>query len=115
MDPVHANACDIAALETHAFAPCWVPAFQVPVTRAVAERVPEPARSEKIQRFVIVTIFAGRRIARQPSVLRTVVRPDVGLSMGSFGQGSPTPVFGEPQVQRRSSNPEAPSSLCQVS
>jgi hypothetical protein len=29
------------------FAPCWVPASQVPVTRAVAERVPVPARSEK--------------------------------------------------------------------
>src|ERR1700731_3562024 len=94
MDPVHANASDIAALETHAFAPCWVPAFQVPVTRAVAERVPEPARSEKIQRFLIVTIFAGRRIARQPSALRTVVRPDVRLSVGQLVKAGPPPYFG---------------------
>src|SRR5690349_10575718 len=69
----------------------------------------------KIKCFLIVTIFVGRRIARQPSALRTVVRPDVRLSIGSVRQGRPATVFREPQVQRRSSNPEAPSSLCQVS
>jgi hypothetical protein len=47
MDPEHASASDIAALETHAFRPCWVPASRVPVTPAVAERVPESVRSEK--------------------------------------------------------------------
>ena len=47
MDPEHANASDIAALETHAFGPCGVPAPRVPVTPAVAGRVPEPVRSEK--------------------------------------------------------------------
>jgi hypothetical protein len=37
------------------------------------------------------------------------------LSIGSARQGRPPTVFCEPQVQRRSSDPEAPSSLCQVS
>jgi hypothetical protein len=37
------------------------------------------------------------------------------LSIGSARQGRPATVFCEPQVQRRSSDPEAPSSLCQVS
>jgi hypothetical protein len=36
------------------------------------------------------------------------------LSIGSARQGRPVTVFREPQVQRRSSNPEAPSSLCQA-
>jgi hypothetical protein len=37
------------------------------------------------------------------------------LSIGSARQGWPATVFREPQVQRRSSDPEAPSGLCQVS
>ena len=95
--------------------PCRVPASRMPVTPAVAERVPESVRSGKIKCFLIVTMFVGHRIARQPSALRTVVRPDVRLSIGSVRQGRPTTVFREPQVQRRARDPEAPSSLCQVS
>src|ERR1700738_5246451 len=47
----------------------------------------------KIKRFSIVTIFVGLRIARQPSALRTVVRPDVRLSIGSARQGRPARGF----------------------
>ena len=42
--------------------PCGVPAPRMPVTPAVAGRVPELVRSEKIKRFLIVTIFVGRRM-----------------------------------------------------
>jgi hypothetical protein len=47
-DPVQANVSDIAALEAHAFLPCGVPAPRMPVAPAVAGRVPESVRSEKL-------------------------------------------------------------------
>ena len=47
----------------------------------------------KIKRFSIVTIFVGHRIARQPSALRTVVRPGVRLSIGQLVTAGRPPYF----------------------
>ena len=47
----------------------------------------------KIKVFLIVTIFVGRRIARQPSAFRTVVRPGVRLSIGQLVTAGRRPYF----------------------
>jgi hypothetical protein len=91
MNPVHANACDIAALEAHAL---LLAAGVASAGHPCSSRARARVRSiGKTKRFLIVTIFVGPRIARQPSALRTVVRPDVRLSVGQLAKAGRPPYF----------------------
>ena len=73
--------------------PCGVPAPRMPDSPCSSRARARVRSIGKIKRFLIVTIFVGRRLGRQPSALRTVVRPDVRLSIGQLVTAGRRPYF----------------------